>query len=161
MQLRHVAQVLSLAALLAACGAQQKQDEAAGCPVTRSATIAGAIHIALPGSGKILALRRAEAPPPGDHLVTEFIDADGTITIKFPWWTGPAANGPLRVSGVSLDGHPGRVRGDYRREPRDFHPGYLAFPSEGCWRVTGRAGASSLSFVIEVVDCVRRECTRV
>ena len=65
------------------------------------------------------------------------------------------------MSGVSLDGRAGRVRGEYQREPRDFHFGYLAFPSEGCWRVTGRAGRTSLSFVIEVVDCVRRKCVEV
>lgn len=33
----------------------------------------------------------------------------------------------------------------------------VVFPSEGCRRVTGRAGASSLTFIIEVLDC-RREC---
>lgn len=160
MKLRHAAQLLSVAAVLVACGAQEQQAEVAACPVTRPDGAGGPIRIILPGSGKILVVRRGVLPR-GDHLVTEFIDADGSITIKFPWWTGPEANGPLRISGVSVDGHEGRVRGEYERAPRDFHPGYLVFPSEGCWRVTGRAGASSLTFVVDVVDCVRRECAEV
>jgi hypothetical protein len=53
--------------------------------------------------------------PRGDHLVTEFVDADGSISIKFPWWTGPDAYGRLRVTGTSMDGRPGsgkNVRSD-------------------------------------------------
>lgn len=160
MKARHAAQVLSLAAVLAACGAQQKQVEpVAGCPFTRPDNPAGnhgettGILIILPGSGKILALRRAQEPPSGHHLITENIDADGAISIKFPIWTGPDAYGRLRISGANVDGRPGRVRGEYARAPRDFHAGYLVFSSEGCWRVTTRAGASSLTFVVEVVDC--------
>jgi hypothetical protein len=165
LQLRHAAKVLILAAVLAACGAQQKQDEIAGCPSTRpdgvgpEGDVAG-IQIILTGTGKILAVRRGEVPR-ADHLVTEFVDADGSVSIKFPWWTGPDAHGRLRVTGTSVDGRLGRVRGEYARAPRDFHPGYLRFPSQGCWKVTGRAGGSSLTFVIDVVDCVRRECADV
>jgi hypothetical protein len=159
LQLRHAAQVVSLAAVLTACGAQQNK-RVADCPATQSHDASGPIQIILPGTGKILAVRRGVVPR-GDHLVTEFIDADGTIRIKFPWWTGPDAHGRLRVTGTSVDGRPGRVRGEYARAPRDFHPGYLVFPGEGCWKVTGRAGGSSLTFVIDVVDCVRRECADV
>jgi hypothetical protein len=149
---RHATQVLSLAALLAACGAEAKSAEpVAGCPTTSPESAAG--QIILPGSGRILALRRAAQPPPGDHLITEFVRSDGSISIKFPWWV----DGRLRITGASLDGHPGRVRGEYESVPRDFHPGYLVFPSEGCWRVTGRAGPTRLTFVVEVLDC-RREC---
>lgn len=151
MKTRHAAQVLSLAAFLAACG---EDAPVAGCPSTRpdevGKDVAG-IQIILPGSGKLLALPRTSKPPPGDHLISHDIRADGTISIKFPIWTGPHADGPLRIGGSSVDGRPGRVRGEYRRSPRDFHPGYLVFPSEGCWRVTTRAGASTVTFVIDVV----------
>ena len=163
MKARHAAQVLSLAAVLAACGTQQKKVEVADCPFTRADNPAGhhgettGILIIIPGSGKILALRRRQEAPPGDHLITESIDADGTIRIKFPIWTGPDADGRLRITGRSVDGRPGRVRGEYARAPRDFHAGYLVFPGEGCWRVTAHAGASILTFVTEVLDC-RREC---
>jgi hypothetical protein len=155
MKARHALQVLSLAAVLAACGAEAKRGErVAGCPSTRpdevGQDVAG-IQIILPGSGKLVALPRSAKPPPGDHLISHDIDADGTISIKFPVWTGPRADGPLRIRGTSVDGRPGRVRGEYRRDPRDFHPGYLVFPSEGCWRVTTRAGASRVTFVIDVV----------
>ena len=58
---------------------------------------------------------------------------------------------PRRLDVVDVD-----VLGTHRDDP-----GYLVFPSEGCWRVTTRAGASRVSFVINVVDCVRRECAEV
>ena len=165
MKARHAAQVLSLALLAAACGAAQEDDErrVAGSPSTLPDNPAGnygeseRLLAILPASGKIVALRRAQDPPRGQHLVTENIAADGTIRIKFPVWTGPDAYGRLRITGSSVDGRPGRVRGEYARAPRDFHAGYLVFPSEGCWRVSNHAGAARLSFVVEVLDC-RREC---
>lgn len=168
MKLRHAAKLAILAALLVACGAQERKraEVPAGCPSTRPDNPAGyhgdvvGIQIILPGSGKILAVPEGVMPD-GDHLVTESIDADGAISIKFPVWTGEDTSRRLRITGASLDGHEGRVRGEHARAPRDFHPGYLEFPSEGCWRVSAWSGAASLTFVIDVVDCVRRECAEV
>jgi len=132
MKARHALQVLSLAAVLAACGAEAKRGErVAGCPSTRPDEVG---HDA------------------AGIQISHDIDPDGTISIKFPVWTGPRADGPLQFGGTSVDGRPGRVRGEYGGGPRDFHPGYLVFPSEGCWRMTTRAGASRVTFVIDVVD---------
>jgi hypothetical protein len=40
-----------------------------------------------------------------------------------------------------------------RRHDQHQVPGLdLVFPSDGCWRVTTRAGASRITFVIDVVD---------
>jgi hypothetical protein len=115
------------------------------------------LEVILPGSGLILGMRRGAKPPPGDHLTTEDVSPGGEIAIKFPWWSGhPKAADRLRISGRSLDGVAGRVRGDYPRPvSQGLYPGRLVFPAEGCWRVTGRTGPAKLTFVVAVVDCVR------
>jgi hypothetical protein len=33
---------------------------------------------------------------------------------------------------------------------KGFQPIYLVFPTPGCWEITGRLGAQSLTFVVQV-----------
>jgi hypothetical protein len=76
--------------------------------------------------------------------------ADGSISMKFPWWRG--VTGELRVSGRRLDGPapPLRARVD-SYGPRGFQSTAVIFPVEGCWEVTGRAADASLTVVLLVV----------
>ena len=80
-----------------------------------------------------------------------FIQADGSVRMKWPWWR--RVHGPLRVTGQRL----------HRRAPplrAEIAPGYgtiglqptsLIFPTDGCWRITGRVGRETLTFVTLVV----------
>jgi hypothetical protein len=75
---------------------------------------------------------------------------DGSIEEKFPWWRG--VSGQLTIGGSGVGGSEGRVRGDIPPGYGDigFQATSIIFPREGCWRVTGRAGSASLTFVVDV-----------
>lgn len=81
--------------------------------------------------------------------------ADGSIGVKLPWWRGLA--GRLRISGRRLDAKapPLRARVPSGYGSSGFQPSGVVFPSEGCWRVTGRVGRARLSFVVLVVEAAR------
>lgn len=77
-------------------------------------------------------------------------DPDGSISDKFMWWR--AVRGALTLEGHRLDA-PSALAVPYI--PRGYHDtGFQAsgitFPTEGCWQVTGQAGDSKLTFVVEV-----------
>lgn len=77
-------------------------------------------------------------------------DPDGSISDKFMWWR--AVRGALTIEGHRLDA-PSAPAVPYI--PRGYHDtGFQAsgitFPTEGCWQVTGQAGDSKLTFVVEV-----------
>src|SRR5580704_8756247 len=77
-------------------------------------------------------------------------DPDGSISDKFMWWR--AVRGALTIEGHRLDA-PAPAAVPYI--PRGYHDtGFQAsgitFPTEGCWQVTGKAGDSKLTFVVEV-----------
>jgi hypothetical protein len=76
--------------------------------------------------------------------------SDGSIEEKFPWWRG--VSGQLTIGGAGVGGSEGRVRGDIPLGYGDigFQATSIIFPGEGCWRVTGRAGSASLTFVVDV-----------
>ena len=69
--------------------------------------------------------------------------------IKVGWFRPEGAE--LVISGERLDGRAppmeSKVTCCY---PTRFQASGLYFPTEGCWKVTARAGASELSFVVEV-----------
>lgn len=77
---------------------------------------------------------------------------DGTYGLKFMWWRVDEDSGAtLRLSGKRLDGDAppaiGNVPAGYGAV---FQASGVAFPTEGCWEVTGSAGMSTVSFVLEV-----------
>lgn len=80
------------------------------------------------------------------------VGADGSIGIKLPWWR--AVPGTLIIRATRLDARASTVRGDVPSGygPRGFQASGIDFPTEGCWRVTGRVGTTSLTFVSLVVD---------
>ena len=79
------------------------------------------------------------------------IRRDGSIDIKLPWWRGVA--GRLTITGARLDAPARPVTADvpsgYGRS--GFQPSGVVFPSQGCWKVTGRVGKAQLEFVTLVV----------
>ena len=83
-----------------------------------------------------------------------FIHANGSMSMKWPWYREHGIQGELEIEGRRLDAPSERslsanhlpVLGD-----PGFHAGAISFPSEGCWEVTGRAGDAGLTFVTLVV----------
>jgi hypothetical protein len=101
----------------------------------------GALWTALPLDGTIVTERRS----------------DGAFRDKFMWWA-VGVTGRLTIRGERLDarapppwaqissGWPEGFRGSA------FWASIVLFPTEGCWKVTGRVRDVSLSFVVNVVE---------
>jgi hypothetical protein len=90
--------------------------------------------------------------------VMAVIERDGSISLKLGWWR--RIPGRLAITGRRLDRVAGRVRADI--PPNEsygdvgFIPSTITFPSVGCWRVIGKQGGASLTFVIKVTKVKRR-----
>jgi hypothetical protein len=101
----------------------------------------GALWTRLPLDGTIAAERRP----------------DGRFRDKFMWWA-IGVTGRLTIRGERLDARapPISERGSSGWPPgfrgSAFWASIVFFPTEGCWRVTGRVRDISLSFVVEVVE---------
>jgi hypothetical protein len=115
----------------------------ASCPVTKGRLGNGFLSVTLPEDG-VLAMRR---------------DPDGTLFDKLGWLPKKGWGGTLTVRGERLDA-PGRMRvlnvfwgHTYVNgvQGRGSWATPVKFPSEGCWRITGRVGDVSLSYVVSVV----------
>jgi hypothetical protein len=85
-------------------------------------------------------------------------EPDGSTSQKYPWWT-VGTEGDLAIEGHRLDAAaPSPLRARINRgwpetpfaEVRGgrFWSSAVYFPTEGCWQVTGRVGATSLTFVV-------------
>jgi hypothetical protein len=86
----------------------------------------------------------------GAIAVDGVLGLDGSVSIKAPWWRGPGVRGRVRIQARRLDAPAPRV--DRTIPPSGygltgFQATGLHLPSTGCWRVTGSAGGSRLSFV--------------
>jgi hypothetical protein len=144
--------LLLLAAALAAGAASPAADTSAerdGCPVTTPnrrdigrVLPTGTHH----GNGKLSTILYY----PRLRVTARNLQPDGSVVEKFPWWR--AVRGPLRIGGRRLDAPAPPLRalvpdgyGD-----RGFQATAIVFPTQGCWRVTGRVGRASLTFVLLV-----------
>lgn len=89
----------------------------------------------------------------------EFVNADGSIWLKAPWWAaGPRSRpkrgprGVLHITGTSLDRAGSPLRAETRQVWVDGYGGsgvwavVLTFPSEGCWSVKGRVNRTTHTF---------------
>jgi hypothetical protein len=79
------------------------------------------------------------------------VDPDGTLGMKWPWWRG--TRGSLTIEGRRLDGPAAPLRASipHGYGQTGFQVSGLMFPTPGCWEVTGRVGAESLTFVVHVI----------
>lgn len=85
--------------------------------------------------------------PPGD------VRRGRVLRMKFMWYRGAEAHGVLHISGSRLDDG-GAVRGRTAGYGlTGFNASWIFFPGQGCYRVTGRAGGATLSFVTLVRTC--------
>jgi hypothetical protein len=87
-----------------------------------------------------------------DGGVMAVIERDGSISLKLGWWRG--IPGRLVITGHRLDRATVRLRADIPPNKSygdtGFIPSTVTFPATGCWRVVGRQGGASLTFVVKV-----------
>jgi hypothetical protein len=81
-----------------------------------------------------------------------FVQPDGSLAMKFGWWRG--VRGRLSITGKRLDAPAPPLRASIPEGYGDtgFQATYIIFPTPGCWQVTGKADAASLTFVTRVVE---------
>jgi hypothetical protein len=120
-------------------------QEHAACPVTKSAHPSRRY-----GSSRLW----VTLPPAGVLRVQENQPDDGLFGTKIGWIPDRARNLTLTVSGRRLDA-PGRMRvlgvsWGYSSNGKGSWASAVAFPEGGCWRITGRAGPTTLSYVVRV-----------
>jgi hypothetical protein len=133
-----------IAAVLAALAFAGPASEQATCAVTKPTLSAGrygtrTLWVRLPDRG-ILRLTRG---------------ADGRLGDKLAWIPDRDRNLQLTVSGRRLDA-PGRLRvlsvnWGYASTGKGSWASAVVFPAPGCWRITGRAGTATVSYVVKVV----------
>jgi len=111
------------------------------CPVTGEGTYGnGLLSVTLP-TGGVLSARRE----PG-----------GTLFQKLGWLPHTTFPDALKVRGERLDApsaplHVRAVRWGYSSSGRGGWASAVDFPSEGCWRISGRIQDISISYVVKVV----------
>jgi hypothetical protein len=111
------------------------------CPVTKRGYGNGILSTTSPGADGVLVARR---------------EPDGTLFQKVWWLPRKGFTGELTVRGERLDA-PGQMRvlsvnWGYSSDGRGSWASAIAFPSEGCWRLTGRVRDVSLAYVVKVVS---------
>lgn len=84
---------------------------------------------------------------------SRFTQPDGSIRMKFMWWRAGEGAGPLSIEGRRLDASAPPAIASIPSGYNDdgFQASSITFPTEGCWEITGKAGTSSLTFVLFVV----------
>jgi hypothetical protein len=84
-------------------------------------------------------------------------EPDGSTSQKYPWWT-VGTTGELTIQGRRVDASAPPLRARINSGMPEtafaevaggrFWSSGIYFPTEGCWRVTGRVGRASLTFVV-------------
>lgn len=85
-------------------------------------------------------------------LTPGLLNPDGTMGMKFGWWR--ATSGYLTITGRRLDAPAPAATGDTNPGSyglTGFNASGVNFPTEGCWQVTGRVGAVTLTFATFVI----------
>jgi hypothetical protein len=84
----------------------------------------------------------------------DYIDADGFVVMKWPWWWR-GVTGEIKITGRRLDGEAPRLTAYTQDGYKRFQPSGITFPTEGCWEVTGTVGNARLTFVTLVLKAAR------
>jgi hypothetical protein len=81
----------------------------------------------------------------------DFVEPGGSVGMKFGWWR--EVSGALEITGRRLGASapPLRAEAGSGWGRTGFQASGVYFPTEGCWEVTGRVGATTLTFVTLVV----------
>jgi hypothetical protein len=84
----------------------------------------------------------------------DFVQTDGTIAVKWPWWRGEGVTGPLQLSGSRIDDPTIKLDSKVPDGYGDtgFTPSLLIFSTPGCWEVTGTVGEATLTFVTRLEE---------
>jgi hypothetical protein len=122
------------------------------CPVTipnRSTPPGEAPNSLQHGNGQLW----TERWPAGTVLIEpeDVSPTTGALAMKWPWWRG--GQGQLTIQGRRLDAPAPPLQADITGGYGEtgFQSTALIFPTAGCWEITGRVGAASLTFVVRVV----------
>lgn len=104
------------------------------------------------GNGRLatVAYRSIDATP-------ATLNADGTISQKFPWWGGPGLHGRLHIAGKRLDRRAPPLRATSYEGGVDgvpsgtrFWASGITFATPGCWRIVGRVDKVQLTLIVRV-----------
>jgi hypothetical protein len=89
--------------------------------------------------------------PHGVVFITpDNVDPAGRLEMKFGWYR--LTSGYLTITGRRLDAPAPPLSGQTSGYGlTGFNASGVIFPTEGCWRVTGRAGRAALTFVTFVI----------
>lgn len=172
---------IACAFLLAGCSGEPDSTRAGEEPVTGAATSDGSAQSSDPATSVTdaegtcpLTLPNRSTPPdatdwqardsygngklwtlfwPHNVVVAEdgFVQDDGAISMKWPWWRG--LDGELEIEGRRLDGSAPPLTADIPDGygTSGFQPSGILFATEGCWEVTGAVAGAKLTFVTLVV----------
>ena len=89
--------------------------------------------------------------PPGGVVVAGRYESDGSLFWKPGWLPHGVVTRELTVKGERLDAPSSPMRVLAVRWGGGSWRTASTFPSEGCWRITGRLGDITLSYVVKVV----------
>jgi hypothetical protein len=121
------------------------------------------LHLTMPSAAQTCPVTRgtygngwlsARAPGPDGVLVAQE-DPSGGLSQKLGWLPRKGFTGTLAVRGERLDAS-GQMRvvsvnWGYSSDGRGSWASAVVFPSEGCWRISGRVADVSLTYVVNVV----------
>jgi hypothetical protein len=81
-----------------------------------------------------------------------YVEADGSIGMKFPWWraAGVGAAGDLQITGHEISTQMPIKAAIPEAYGQRFQATGVTFPAEGCYEITGRSGDAQLTFVTKV-----------
>ncbi len=152
----HIGALLLVAFVVTACGSSERTPVAStrACLVTvpNGSTPPGEPpHPLHHGNGKIW----TDLWPNGQVIVRDrgWIQSDGRIAMKWPWFRALDAAGPLTVTGRRLDAEAPPLEAiipDGYGEV-GFKVSGLIFSTPGCWEITAHSGRYELTFVTEVI----------
>jgi hypothetical protein len=86
----------------------------------------------------------------------DYVETDGSIWMKWPWWWRRRFGTDLVITGRRLDASaPPLTAHVPEGYESGFAPSGITFPEDGCWKITGHVGEARLTFVTLVFKAAR------